>query len=295
MVDTQTDSYSSPSTLTRLINRSPINPSTTFQPYPYSNFPDLNGTFHFVFSPPSINEMLVNSNQTVNFSCYVDHQFPNVFNDSIGNTKLAQDNDHLNTSFVVTITSLNHNVAGISTYHFVRQKRGARLLLPVVEKTKSMQIELNDSNCFTIKAMKIGYVTFLLTLFETESIEMAKAGFARQLSSSEYHVQVERPEKLADFVFNCSAAAVAILISFGVGCVTDTESIKKQLKYPVSLLIGFCCQFLLMPVVSNHYKTSLHCHNENLPNFIHCSNKFQCNADKFLNWSFLIPCFNSLC
>lgn len=254
VVEPRTDSYSSPSpsTLTRLIHRNPINPNITFQPYPNSDFPDLNGTFHFVFSPPSINDLLVNSNQTVNFSCNVDHQFPNVFNDSIGNTQLTQDNDHLNTTLLVTITSLNQDVAGISTYHFVQGKKGARLLLPVVEKTKSMQIKLNDNNNFTIKAMKIGYVTFLLTLLESESIDMAKAGFAKQLSSSEYQVQVQRAEKLADFVFDCSAAAVAILISFGVGCVTDTESIKKQLKYPVSLLIGFCCQFLLMPVVSSY-------------------------------------------
>ena len=70
------------------------------------------------------------------------------------------------------------------------------------------------------------------------------------LSTSIFAEATKKPEKLADFIFDCSAAAVAILISFGIGCVTDTDSIKRQLKYPVSLLIGFCCQFLLMPVVS---------------------------------------------
>ena len=102
IVDIKSEPYTSTqSSMTRIIQGNSINPNTTFQPYPNSIFSDLNGTFHFVFSPPSINELLVNSNQTVNFSCNVDHQYPNVLNDSIRN--LTQ--DHLNTSLFVTITS----------------------------------------------------------------------------------------------------------------------------------------------------------------------------------------------
>ena len=82
--------------------------------------------------------------------------------------------------------------------------------------------------------------------------EFVNAGLARMMSYSNYKITAKRADKLADFVFDCSAAAVAILISFGIGCVTDTESLKRQLKYPVSLVIGFCCQFLVMPVVSQY-------------------------------------------
>ncbi|XP_063397395.1 uncharacterized protein LOC134681638 isoform X2 [Mytilus trossulus] len=250
IVDIKTDLYTpTQSSLTRIIHRNSINLNTTFQPSPYSIFSDLNGTFHFDISPPSINDLLVNSNQTVNFSCNVDHQFPNVLNDSIGNRNLIQNNDHLNTSLLVTVTSSDHNVASIVSYRMV-QGRKRLVRTPILQETISMQVELNNDHNFTIEAMKIGYVTFLLTLLESESIDMAKAGYSKQLSSTEYNVQVVRAEKLADFVFDCSAAAVAILISFGIGCVTDTDSIKKQLKYPVSLLIGFCCQFLLMPVLA---------------------------------------------
>lgn len=246
IVDIKSEPYTSTqSSMTRIIQGNSINPNTTFQPYPNSIFSDLNGTFHFVFSPPSINDLLVNSNQTVNFSCNVDHQYPNVLNDSIGN--LTQ--DHLNTSLFVTITSSDPDVASLISWQ-TRKERNRKIRVPVHLETISMQIIANSEYNFTVKAMKIGYVTFLLTLFESESIEMAKAGLSKHISTTEYPVSNIRPEKLADFIFDCSAAAVAILISFGIGCVTDTDSIKRQLKYPVSLLIGFCCQFLLMPVVS---------------------------------------------
>lgn len=248
IVDLKSEPYTQ-SSVTRNNQGNKINPNTTFQPHPNSIFSDLNGMFHFVFSPPSINDLLVNSNQTVNFSCNVNYRYPNVFNYSIGNKNVIRDNDQLNTSLFVTITSTDPDVASLLSWWTV-EGNWKRKGVPVHQGTTSMQIILNNEYNFTVEAMKIGYVTFLLTLLESDSIDMAKAGFSKHLSTTEYYVTNIRPEKVADFVFDCSAAAVAILISFGVGCVTDTESIKRQLKYPVSLLIGFCCQFLIMPLLA---------------------------------------------
>lgn len=69
------------------------------------------------------------------------------------------------------------------------------------------------------------------------------------MAASQYPVTAVRGERTADLVFNGCAAAIAIIISFGMGAVTDTDSLKTQIKYPVSLIIGFCSQFIIMPVV----------------------------------------------
>lgn len=116
-----------------------------------------------------------------------------------------------------------------------------------------MYIFLNENFNFTVEAMHIGYVTMSVTLLDTDSEQLVRSGQFNALAQSSYPLVTKRADKVADTVFDISAAVVAILISFGIGCVTDKESLKRQLKYPVSLLIGFLCQFLLMPVVSiNH-------------------------------------------
>lgn len=59
-----------------------------------------------------------------------------------------------------------------------------------------------------------------------------------------------RKSRLSDLVFDYCVAAVGIIISFGIGAITDMASLKHQLKYPIPLVIGFIVQFLLNPLVS---------------------------------------------
>ena len=218
----------------------------------------LNETFHFFFNPPSINDILVDSNRTVNFNCTTNpiYRYDNGYNITTGSIYQTDEQaEFFNRTFVVVIKSHNGAVAKIAykapkkTPHKFHGKVWD--IGPDLHETISMHIRLNTPHNFTIEAMHIGYVTISLTLFDTDNVEFVNAGLARMMSYSNYKITAKRADKLADFVFDCSAAAVAILISFGIGCVTDTESLKRQLKYPVSLVIGFCCQFLVMPVVSH--------------------------------------------
>nr|KAG5705876.1 hypothetical protein BaRGS_030766 [Batillaria attramentaria] len=119
-----------------------------------------------------------------------------------------------------------------------------------------MEVRMDQQHNFSIQALHVGRVTMNVAVVEKDSTSLADNGkvpdhsIIQAVAASEFPVTTVRGQRTADIVFDSSAAAIAILITFGIGCCTDTESVKKQLKFPVSLIIGFCCQFILMPVVS---------------------------------------------
>lgn len=201
--------------------------------------PVMNGTLQLFFQPESINRLVRGCNTTVHFN----------------STLESSDNGNnldLNATYFAQALSENDKIAQfvIPADMVVPDPYDPDKIGPFFTGDLVFPVRLNAINNFTIQAMHIGYVTILVTVFGTTSMAMAKNHLSQTIARGEYKLTVTPRPKTADFVFDCSAAAVAILISFGIGCVTDTESLKRQLKYPVSLVIGFCCQFLLMPVVS---------------------------------------------
>lgn len=205
--------------------------------------PMINGTLQLFFQPESINSLVRGCNTTVYFN----------------STFVSGDNGSdwdLNATYFAQVLSQNDKIAQfvIPADMVVPDPYDPDKTGPFYTGDLVFPVHLNAINNFTIQAMHIGYVTILVTVFGTTSMAMAKNHLSQTIGRSEYKVTVTPRQKTADFVFDCSAAAVAILISFGIGCVTDTESLKRQLKYPVSLVIGFCCQFLLMPVVSIYFQ-----------------------------------------
>lgn len=188
-----------------------------------------NETFLVYFNPPVINNLKVNSRQSVYFNC-----------SPLEPGSSSQENS---TSYAFVIISDNDNIAR----PVVDSLYDKSVDMEQEERYAVMSVEADREHNFTIEAMHVGRVTMSVAMLNTyhNSMDVPEAHYVQAIS-----VSVKREQRLADIVFNSSAAAVAILISFGIGCVTDTESLKRQLKYPVSLVIGFCCQFILMPVVS---------------------------------------------
>ena len=66
-----------------------------------------------------------------------------------------------------------------------------------------------------------------------------------------YQVIVLRRRRVVDDVFRYGLIALACILYVGFGCKIDLQIIKNILKKPISPAIGFGCQFILMPVVSN--------------------------------------------
>jgi hypothetical protein len=126
-----------------------------------------------------------------------------------------------------------------------------------------MEVLEGQQHNFSVHALHVGRVTMSVSLVDKASALLAANGeldpsLAQDngavLATAHIPIETVRGQRTADLVFDSSAAAIAILITFGIGCCTDTDSVKRQLKFPVSLIIGFCCQFILMPVVSNSSK-----------------------------------------
>ncbi|XP_060576298.1 sodium/bile acid cotransporter 5-like [Ruditapes philippinarum] len=218
-----------------------VNMSSATTPPPLS----FNGTFQLNFYPESINELIRDCNTTV----YFNGTFEEVGDKNVGEIK----NGSKSTDFYARIVSGNAEIVQFVKPVDMVVKTPSREDISNLRFTSELKIpiHINGVNNFTIQAMHIGYVTVFVTIFGTGSLVMARSSQMNQpLGQGELKVAVVSRQKPADFVFDCSAAAVAILISFGIGCVTDTENLKRQLKYPVSLVLGFCCQFLLMPVLA---------------------------------------------
>ncbi|OON23997.1 hypothetical protein X801_00087 [Opisthorchis viverrini] len=66
------------------------------------------------------------------------------------------------------------------------------------------------------------------------------------------HVTVRlRPQKFY-IASDWSAAVIAFLIALSVGCCNDPMLMHAQLKQPREIILGLCCQLLLVPTMSIH-------------------------------------------
>nr|AKN21472.1 slc10a-5 [Schmidtea mediterranea] len=61
---------------------------------------------------------------------------------------------------------------------------------------------------------------------------------------------VSRKQTVAELIFRIVVSIFVIFLTFVMGCGLDKEIILGYLKKPISPLIGFCSQFVFMPLVS---------------------------------------------
>jgi sodium/bile acid cotransporter 3/5 len=66
----------------------------------------------------------------------------------------------------------------------------------------------------------------------------------------EYAVSVIRPDRVVDRLFVGLVMTIVMLANIGMGCKVELEVVKEVLKRPIPPLIGFLCQYLIMPLVS---------------------------------------------
>ena len=71
------------------------------------------------------------------------------------------------------------------------------------------------------------------------------------LAQFEYYVTVIKRARMVDMGFNCVMVAIAMLNSFGIGCLTEWSHLRVHLLHPTSLVLTACCQFIILPTVSS--------------------------------------------
>ncbi|XP_060528743.1 ileal sodium/bile acid cotransporter-like isoform X2 [Cylas formicarius] len=69
-------------------------------------------------------------------------------------------------------------------------------------------------------------------------------------SSEQVAVKCLRKKRIIDQIFTASTAALVAIIYINFGCVVKWNELKNLLKKPIGPTIGFCGQFVIMPVLS---------------------------------------------
>jgi hypothetical protein len=87
----------------------------------------------------------------------------------------------------------------------------------------------------------IGDADILIKHKET-SIDMAARNFV-----------VVKPRRLIDMIFDVWIYVFGTFISLIMGILLDRASLVKIIKMPKAIGIGFCCQYLMMPLVSSFF------------------------------------------
>ncbi|GFS00190.1 ileal sodium/bile acid cotransporter-like [Elysia marginata] len=75
-------------------------------------------------------------------------------------------------------------------------------------------------------------------------------------------VVVMQLPRTIDTVFRIVLRCVIVMATAGMGLKVDIQVVKQVLKKPIGPVIGFCCQFICMPLVSTYIEVLLHiCYN----------------------------------
>lgn len=135
-------------------------------------------------------------------------------------------------------------------------------LVDVISRNTDLDPELNSTNpengplYFTVRGLFLGYsrVNFYIndTVAKNNSFASHDSGFVEEgtLLPIEYTVAVIREKRIVDNVFIAAVAFLVFFSNMGMGCKVDLDVVKEILKKPIAPSIGFCCQYIIMPLVS---------------------------------------------
>jgi sodium/bile acid cotransporter 3/5 len=110
-------------------------------------------------------------------------------------------------------------------------------------KTESISDFKNWSSAFNVTGNFLGYAEMRLQLINNSDNTILK-------HSNPVNVKVVRNQGVIDQLFTYSVAVLVSVIYINFGCALDWSVFKITMRRPVGPIIGFLCQFLLMPLVS---------------------------------------------
>jgi len=126
------------------------------------------------------------------------------------------------------------------------------------EKVISCQYELlstSNTSQFVIRGRFLGRTVINVeTLNATQPAKSVNGLPLTVVNASlpvvDYHVSVVRKQQFIDQLFLGLLSFVLICANVGMGCTTDLAVVKEIITKPIAPVIGFCCQYVIMPLVS---------------------------------------------
>ncbi|KAL5971161.1 Solute carrier family 10 member 6 [Taenia solium] len=116
-------------------------------------------------------------------------------------------------------------------------------------------VELADSFILNLSAslnQSIQSITFPLVVSQIgDAYLVARAIIAgKSYLALGVRMLVLRESGVVDLIFRIGLIILLVLATFFMGCEVDINVIKSYAKKPVEPILGFCCQFILMPAVA---------------------------------------------
>lgn len=114
--------------------------------------------------------------------------------------------------------------------------------------SKDFSPNTNWSGSFNITARFLGYTQVVVKLWG--NISTSPVGNKELVAQSEPgKVAVIRLPRAVDKAFIYTVAILVSVAFINMGCMLDLEIVKATLKKPIGPAIGFCCQYIFMPLV----------------------------------------------
>ena len=161
--------------------------------------------------------------------------------------------------------------------------------IAISSNSKTFDLQTNQSGQFdfSVKGLFVGR-TFILVrfIFSRNKLnlpcETAVGTYAVQLGNQlnltdvyptnqqtavsygiEYDIVVIREHRPIDTAFQVIIILLVVMVNLGMGCKTEVSVIKATMRRPIAPVIGFCSQFILMPLVINYYLFPFYSLNKN--------------------------------
>lgn len=100
----------------------------------------------------------------------------------------------------------------------------------------------NWTGSVNLTAKFLGYARVFVNLRRTADKELVA-------ESKPGNVTVIRTPRPVDRAFIYTVAVLVSVAFVNMGCMLDLEIVKETLKKPIGPVIGFCCQYIFMPLV----------------------------------------------
>ncbi len=105
---------------------------------------------------------------------------------------------------------------------------------------ESKGIDLNKFTTYTI--------TFKPIVVGLSSLDFVLKSTREVIS---FDIVVTQPRRVIDYVFDVYVYSFGVFISTMMGILLDKKCLLDIVKMPISVAIGFICQYLCMPIVSS--------------------------------------------
>ena len=150
-----------------------------------------------------------------------------------------------NVTFVITNLDQFYNDRSSMYVELVNSNPEIATVYPTKFDISNWELDSNWTAFFNLTGRFLGYSHVSVKLFQ--KLNSSDVLVAESLPAK---TTVVRTQKLVDTIFVITVAGLVSVSFINMGCTLDLQVVAASIKRPVGPIIGFCCQYIFMPLVS---------------------------------------------